>query len=76
MISLNVAKFEVPAESPFNGSVTRHPMMPPSRQSNTDSNRNELRILKRLKPIARSVPISHARFATASYSQPRTWLRR
>ena len=66
VISLNVAQFAVPVERPLNGSVARQPSRPPTRQSSTDSNRNDDRMLRRLKPRARSVPISRPRLATAA----------
>ena len=57
-ISLNVTKFAVPVETKFNGRVNRIPIAAPTIEIATASNTNAIRMLRRLKPNTRSVPIS------------------
>ena len=47
LISLKVDQFAVPVEMPLNGNVARHPRMPPTKHSMTDSSRNDDRIALR-----------------------------
>ena len=66
-ISLNVTKLAVPVETKFNGNVNRIPIAAPTIEIATASNTNAIRMLRRLKPNTRSVPISLVRLATAAY---------
>ena len=64
------AGFIVPVWMPpreVDASAPRQPSTAPSRHSTSDSSRNAVRMLKRPKPRARSVPISRAREAMAPY---------
>ena len=67
MISVKVEKLAVAVEMPCRGKAIRHPMIPPARATNTDSRRNDERMLHREKPKALSVPISRERDITAPY---------
>ena len=66
-ISLNVTQFDVPVETKFNGSANKIPIAAPINAIATDSNRNAIKMLIRLNPSTRSVPISFVRRATAAY---------
>ena len=66
-ISLKVAQFEVPVDTKFNGRVSKIPSAAPIRATPTDSSKKAIKILVRLKPSTRNVPISFVRRATLAY---------
>src|ERR1044071_10424557 len=66
-ISLNVTQFDVPVETKFNGNANKIPIAAPISAIATDSKRNAVRMLNRLNPSTRSVPLSLVRRATAAY---------
>jgi hypothetical protein len=62
-----VAKFIIEILNWLMTSEPSVPTTPPRSASTTASNTNEVRIAKREKPSARSVPISRWRWETAAY---------
>src|SRR5712692_3400922 len=73
--SLKLGVWPEAVVKPLIGKASRHPSRPPARARITDSTTNEKRMLRREKPIARSVPISRVRAATIAYivlSAPKT----
>ena len=65
--SENVCQFMVDTDTSCMAEAASNPASPPHNDSSNDSIRNATRMLPRRKPIARKVPISAVRLATAAY---------
>ena len=66
-ISLKVEKLPTAVVMPLRGRASSTPATPPRRARKTDSSVKERRIMPRVNPSARSVPISFERRAMAAY---------
>ena len=67
VVMLNVMKFPIRPPRPSKGRTSRQPSIPPSKESSSDSKRNESSTLPREKPNILRTPTSRARRATAAY---------